>query len=277
MTASRSERRGRSDSIARSPRGASRGFQIGPRIRIGGSIGHAAQKLKEGVGKVEKAIAPAAMLIPGVGQIAAPILNTAGHLFDTSDGGVHLTTLPKLALEDAGLYGGGKMAGAIEGKLANTSLGQSVLSKFGLGSKVPMSAAGDVAGASGVGGGAIPDSALQWTERIPTAGGVDTAEPAWMHLAKSVYGGVKNAVTGGSGGKTSALDKLLLGAGVVDQALERKKINDLYNKGEHFAEDSYNQRAPLRNTSLSILENSFTNSPNPYTQRYLSAKAPVGG
>ncbi len=63
-------------------------MRIGPKIRIGGTLGKIGQKLKEGVGKVEKAAAPFVSLIPGVSQLAAPILNASGNILDTSDGGI---------------------------------------------------------------------------------------------------------------------------------------------------------------------------------------------
>ena len=274
ITVPRAERRGRSDSLARSPRGASRGFQIGPRIRVGGTLGKIGQKAKIGLGKLEKTIAPAAMFIPGFGPALAAGLEASGNVLDTSNGGLHMNNLPGVALKTAGMYAGGKLAGALEGKLAGSTLGKPMLGSVGLGNKVPIGDAG-YGGMSSL-SSAIPQSALEGVMQ-PQAGGADSEDPAWLHVAKGIYGGVKHAGTGGAGSNTSGLDKLLLGASVVDRAIERNKINGLYHKGEQYAEDSYNQRAPLRNTSLSVLEHSFTNSPNPYTQRYLSTKTPVGG
>lgn len=64
-----SEQRSRSDQMARSPRGETRAWQIGPRIRIGGSVGALGEKIKKYVPS------PASMIGTGtpVGLIGSAI------------------------------------------------------------------------------------------------------------------------------------------------------------------------------------------------------------
>lgn len=86
-------------------------MQIGPRIRVGGTLGKIGQAAKVGLGKLDKAAAPFVAMIPGVGQIAAPIMNMAGTVLDTSHGGVSLGDLGRAGIQSAGMYGAGKLLG----------------------------------------------------------------------------------------------------------------------------------------------------------------------
>ena len=103
--------RARSDQHTPSPRGERRGIQIGPRIRVGGTLGHIGQQAKETLGKIDKKAAPFVAMIPGVGQIAAPIMNIAGNALDTSNGGgiKSLGDIGRVGLESALMAGGGKL------------------------------------------------------------------------------------------------------------------------------------------------------------------------
>ena len=278
MSAPRPERRGRSDRMAPTPRGESRGFQIGPRIRVGGTLGKIGQNAKIGLGKLEKSVAPLAMFVPGVGPALAAGLEASGNIMDTSNGGLHLNNLPGVALKTAGMYAGGKVAQGLEGKLAGTSLGKSLLGKVGLGTKVPIGDAGygGVTMIPGPGGSSFP---------MPSSVPGVTGGSSWWDKAKSVFSGGGSDGKGAfgsvgdflGGGNPSGLDKVLLGAGIVDQALQRRKQQDLLNKGLQYETDAYDAKAPLRSSGLTALENGLTNSPNPYLQRYLSTKTPVGG
>ena len=278
MIAPRTERRGRNDAIARSPRGESRGFQIGPRIRVGGTLGKIGQQAKIGLGKLEKGVAPLAMFVPGIGAPLAAGLVASGNILDTSNGGLHLNNLPGVALKTAGMYAGGKIANGLESKFAGSGLGKSLLGKVGLGDKIPVGNAGygGVTMVPGPGGGSFP---------MPSSVPGVTGGSSWWDKAKSVFSGGGSDGKGAfgsvgdflGGGNPSGLDKVLLGAGIVDQALQRKKQQDLLNKGLKYETDAYDAKAPLRTSGLTALENGLTNSPNPYLQRYLSTKTPVGG
>lgn len=113
----RSERRARSDALSRSPRGASRGWQIGPRIRIGGTVGKVGQNVKIAAGKAltNPIVDGALTLIPGVGPAFAAAAGAAGQALDTSNGGLHgASGVGKLATGAAKGYAAGKIAGGIK-------------------------------------------------------------------------------------------------------------------------------------------------------------------
>jgi hypothetical protein len=128
--------RSRSDAMSRSPRGESRGWQIGPRIRIGGTVG----KIGEGIKKV----------LPSPGQIIGgaalgPIGASAGGLIDKSTsplqhGIQYGVDAVGAGLGAAALAGGGAAGGAAggtagsgaagAGAVAGTA-GKSALDEFG--------------------------------------------------------------------------------------------------------------------------------------------------
>lgn len=94
-----------------------RAFQIGPRIRVGGSVGKLGQKAKLGVGKVlsNKYVDMGLSLIPGVGPGIAAAANAAGHVLDTSKGGIHSAGDVFNVAKDAALtYGGSKLLGGLK-------------------------------------------------------------------------------------------------------------------------------------------------------------------
>lgn len=93
----------------------SRGIQIGPRIRIGGTVGKVGQNIKIGVGKVAKAAAPIAALVPGVGPLAAAGLAAGGTALDTSKGRVGLGNIVKAGALTGGLSKLGGLAKNIPG------------------------------------------------------------------------------------------------------------------------------------------------------------------
>jgi len=256
-TLPRSARRGRSDVVATSSRGERRGFQIGPKIRIGGSVGKIGQNVKNAVvkgvkdeghfvGKVAsnpwvQGLTEAALVASGVGAPAAAaimaaekgggaLLKPGGNIGDAVKGGATGAVMG---------YGGAKLGG-----LARSALN--------LGSQVPLGGAGGAAGdviggdASGIPGIGADGGVVDPSTGLPAGGGGSS----WWDKAKSVFGGAKDAIAGGKG---SGLDKVLAGAGLVSSYLDKKRQEDLQNKGLGFATDSYNERAPLRQFGLSML------------------------
>ena len=258
----RSDRRGRHDVVATSSRGERRGFQIGPRIRIGGTVGkigqnvkntvtHAATDIGHTVGSVAsnpwvQGLTEAALMASGVGAPAAAaimaaekgggaLLKKGGNIGDAVKGGVTGAAMG---------YGGAKVGGLLR-------------SSLGIGSQVPLSgamgggggAAGDVIGgdASGIPGIGADGNVVDPSTGLPAGGGGSS----WWDKAKSVFGGAKDAIAGGKG---SPLDKVLAGAGLVSSYLDKKRQEDLQNKGLAYATDSYSERAPLRQFGLSMLQ-----------------------
>lgn len=135
----RPHRRARSDVLPRSPQGATRHWQIGPRIRVGGSVGKIGQNVKIAAGKAlsNPYVDGALALIPGVGPGISAAAGAAGRVLDTSDGGLH------------GVSGIGSLAsGAAKGYAA------------GWGAEKLAGMLGGLGGGSNAVGSAIPDSAL---------------------------------------------------------------------------------------------------------------------
>lgn len=218
-----------------------RGFQIGPRIRIGGSVGKAGQAIKEGAGKVlsNKYVDMAASLIPGVGPGIAAAANAAGHVLDTSGGGIHSVGDVANIAKDAG----------------TTYLGSKVLAK--------------AKGAIG------RDGLLSSAKKLITGGGSDGKGSA------GVVGDIAGKLTSGpSGDRGGVLDKLLLAGSVASSAADRKRQQDMQDRASHYATDSYDSRAGLRERGLSQalnpekpdLSDVFAAPGNPYA---VSARKPV--
>lgn len=119
-------------------------MQIGPKIRVGGTVGHVGQAIKTGVGKVAQPVGKAVSLInPALGTA----ISTAGDVLDTTDGAFDFGKAAKNAALQYGV-----------GKVANT-VGKQVLGASGIGSKVKVlaGAAGKklLTGGDGASGGGI--------------------------------------------------------------------------------------------------------------------------
>jgi hypothetical protein len=96
--------------------------QIGPRIRVGGTLGKAGQAVKAGVGKAlsNKYVDVGLSLIPGVGPGLAAAANAAGHVLDTSGGGIHsLSDIGRIGLDAGSTYGLSRLAGTARGGLGS--------------------------------------------------------------------------------------------------------------------------------------------------------------
>lgn len=201
-------------------------MQIGPRIRVGGPIGRAGQKLKEGAGKVAKAAAPvAAFFNPALGAA----MGAVGKVMDTSDGGTRVGDLPRMALQAGATYGLGKAGqGVLKSVKGAGSVGAKA--KAGLGA---------VAGLGGTKGGA------------PGAPAGAAKEPGWMDTLSGAAGKLLGG--GGEGGGGSLLDKLLLGGTVATGAMDEMQSRKLAGQAADAATGSYDQRAPLRAKAMAML------------------------
>lgn len=240
----RIHRRARSDVYPGSPRGAVRGWQIGPRIRIGGTLGHIGQQVKEGVGKLDKAAAPFVGMIPGVGQIAAPIMNIAGHALDTSDGGLNGGNIGKVALQSAGMYGLGKL-GSLLGSVPG--VGGAVQSVEHMAGGLPgvSQAEGFLHDHPGVGNflGSVKQDLL---------GGGQPGQPGGDQGLLGKIG----SFLGGNGGLNA-----LGTAGAVNAAMLQSKANDYAKNALGQVEQSYNERAPLRTGGMQAMQSSLAANP----------------
>ena len=83
-------------------------MQLGPRIRIGGSVGKLGQKAKITVGKLAQKTAPIVSLVnPAMGAA----FGAAGDILDTSEGSF---SIKKAALDAGRNYAIGKVAGGLQ-------------------------------------------------------------------------------------------------------------------------------------------------------------------
>ena len=192
-----------------------RGFQIGPRIRIGGSVGKLGQKAKIGVGKAlsNKYVGIGLSLVPGVGPGLAAAANAAGNIMDTSDGGIHsVGDVGKLALDAGSVYAGGKLAGGLKSGLgalrSGRGIGSALKTSVGMGG----GSGGEIAGVSG--------------------GDIAGADPSRF---RQIGGFLKdNARTIADYGK--------LGEGIYDRYQQ--------NQDRKMAEEEYRALAPLRDAGM---------------------------
>lgn len=118
-------------------------MQIGPRIRIGGSVGKIGQKVKIGVGKVAQKAAPIVSIFnPALGAA----VGAAGDVLDTSEGGF---SFKKAALDAGRNYAIGKVAGGLKSGVSALRSGQGIgaaaKSAVGMGA----SGGGELAGIEG--------------------------------------------------------------------------------------------------------------------------------
>lgn len=236
------------------------GIQIGPRIRVGGSVGKIGQQLKVGAGKVLKKVAPVATLIPGVGPLAAAGLAAAGTAMDTSKGRVGLGDLAGAGVKS---YGLSRAAGLLTKVPGVSAIGKKLGGLPGVGR------AGEfLRGARDRIGGALPDG-MNSINDIP---GYDRAK-------QMVLGGGGG---GGGEGGMSMMDKILLGGTIAAGAEDALHRRGLQNRAEDYAVGSYESRSPLRSRALAMLEKDvrpdhtgmFVDPGNVYdTQRRLPARS----
>lgn len=224
-------RRGRDTTAPVDRPNGRRGFQIGPKIRIGGSVGHLAQEAKIGTGKVlsNKLVDMGLSLIPGVGPGIATAANAAGHVLDTSGGGIHtLHDLGGVAKDAALTYAGSKALGAAKGAIVKDGV-------FGAAKKLVTGGGSDGEGSFGEAGdlaGTLVDHGKQLLG----------------------LGGGGSSGGGGNGGMFSNLANDALMAGAVAQtAADRQKQAQMLDEAKGYAVRSYDARSPLRTQALAAL------------------------
>lgn len=86
-------------------------MQIGPRIRVGGTLGKIGQKAKIGVGKLAQ---PVGKVVSVFNPALGTAISTAGDILDTSDGKFNFGNAAKNA---AIQYVGGKIVGKVAPKI----------------------------------------------------------------------------------------------------------------------------------------------------------------
>lgn len=224
-----------------------RGFQIGPKIRIGGDIGKLGQKVKETVGKGAKlASVPVSFFNPALGAALA----VGGKALDTTDGG---SSLADLAMTGVKSYGTGKLVGPLVRALPGVgAIGDKL---GGLAGKIPgATAAGSIFGGSSAGGSGAP-----WDEQLPSIPGA----PGGMGDF-SLPGGVGGGAPGSSGGgidwsnilgniggyvKDHPLDTAMGGlaaAQALAAAKASQRAGQLQDKALGLADSNWEFGAPLR-------------------------------
>lgn len=181
-------------------------MQIGPKIRVGGTLGKIGQGLKEGVGKVAKTVAPIASFInPGLGAVLA----AGGTALDTSHGGV---SLGKTLASGLGAYSMGKVAGPLVNKIPGVG---GMLGKIGdTASHLPGAGmAGNLLGKLGVHtsaeNGGIPQPPPQIV--LDGSGNVVPQQGGSGGLG-GLFGGINNAANQAG---MSTMDKWLMGGQIL--------------------------------------------------------------
>lgn len=208
-------------------------MQIGPRLRVGGTLGHIGQQAKLGLGKIEQTAAPALGMIPGIGPLLAAGVAAHGRVLDTSHGSVGLGDIA-----GAGIKGGamGALAGGLSHLPGIASHIPGVSSVEGwLGGGAGAGAAGAAGqAAGGAAGGSLNDisnAAVGSIGQAPSAGGGFLSSAArWLT---------------GNGGKNA----LGLAEG-VNAAMMGRKANQLQNRALGTAQQAYAERAPLRQAGM---------------------------
>lgn len=220
-------------STRQSERGERRHFQIGPRIRVGGTLGKIGQDVKIAAGKAlsNPIVDGALTFIPGVGPVLAGAAGAAGKALDTSGGGLH------------GVGGALDLAGGAASGYAAGKVGTALKAGFGAG------------GVTGAAKSLIPQSARS------LVGGGDSGydsngEPITSQDGGGHMGipGLPTSVSdmldaGGSFLKDHLGQAVNLGTGVLSAAQAAKLAGESTQYGKdalNTTRQSYDARAPLR-------------------------------
>lgn len=168
-------------------------MQIGPRIRVGGTLGKIGQEAKIGAGKVlsNKYVDAGLALIPGVGPGISAAANAAGHVLDTSNGGIHtLGDVGHMALDAGEAYLGGKGANMIRDAVVKNGLRGAVSSGVSRLRSAPSAvlntATGGGSASGGAGGGGLMD-------RFRSIGGLLNTGLNLANTAEGVYSGYQGS------------------------------------------------------------------------------------
>lgn len=238
--------------VPQSSQGRTRHFQIGPRIRVGGTLGKIGQTLKEKV-----LPSPASML-------GGAVLGPVGSLVGSAANGSIGSDFGKGLANAAAMVGPGALAGAAKAIPGVSALGSAVQSIPGVGA---------IEGAAqGVGSALSSIPGVQSVEQyLQQHGGLG-----------SVLGGAAKDVGGfltGNGGRNA----LGLAEG-VNAAMLEKKSEDYAKNAMGTAQSSYDARSPLRAAGIQgMLQPNVPNlqplaqsdTGNPYTSRTPYPQAPA--
>lgn len=258
---------------------ARRGIQIGPRIRVGGTLGAIGQSVKTGVGKVASAAAPVVSFFnPGIGAALA----VGGRALDTTNGG---SSLGDLAMAGAKTYGLGKVAGPLVRAIPGVGgLGDKL---GGLAKGLP--GVGGIMGSGGSGaapGGGVGGVADASTVMTPSGGGTP-----WDQILGSITGngGASGEASGGGIDWGSILGNiggfvqdhgtdLAAGGLATAQALAAAKASQragtLQDKALGLAESNWSAGEPLRTQGRTRLlspvrpdlTSTYTDPTNPFAR-----------
>jgi hypothetical protein len=201
-----------------------RGIQLGPRVRIGGTIGKIGQQVKVAAGKI--ASNPFVEGIAGatLGPGAAAAVGALGKALDTSHGSVGAGSIAGGGLQG---YGAGKLGGIV---------------KNGLNS---------VIGGAPTDGASGSTSIIDRLKGLVTGGGADGTGN--FGLAGDIGGKLLGGGGGAGGPGGSFLDKALLAGSIASNAADRERQQGVQNRAIDYTTGSYDARAPLRARALASL------------------------
>lgn len=205
-------------------------MQIGPRIRVGGSVGKMGQKLKVGAGKLASKAAPIVSFInPALGTA----LGVAGDALDTTDGKFNVGNAVKRGVMN---YGVGKIGGKVLSPLM---------------SKVP-----GVNRIPGLGGGEPDLSGIDGARDFVSKINVDNLGKAGG--GGGGWSGISSLVSGNGGGMGDRFRKLLpqnmddlldlgeFAGNAIGNYQEGQREDELFRRDR----DEWNRRAPLRDAGM---------------------------
>jgi hypothetical protein len=215
---------------------------------VGGSIGEAGQKLKEGAGKLSRlAAVPVSLFNPALGGALA----AGGRILDTSQGGAGLGDIAGSAL---GTYGVGRAAGPLVRAIPGVGSAGDWLGAHVPGADRITRAVGSVAGAGAPGG--APSGAPGAPAAAAPGGGGGFLD--WLK---------EHALEVGMGG-------LAAGQAVMG-AQQSRRAGDLQDRALGVADETWGAGAPLReqgrlrllNPAPVDLSSTFADPTNPFARR----------
>lgn len=266
-------------------RNESRGFQLGPRIRVGGTLGHVGQNVKTAVVKGYKDTGHAIGDAANNNAVKAAI---AAGLFATGAG----APLGAAIMGGTGLVGGAlHRGGGLHDALTEGAKGAVIGGVTGGAGKAVGGASGILSHAKKVMGFGGGDGEGMTEDQFyaSTPGSSTYTGDGGGGLGSAVVRGAKKvggALTGGGdtgGGRGGLVDKLLLGGTMAASAADAKRKRDLENRAIDYSTKSFDSRAPLRAQGMAQLQDQstpdlsdiFSDPGNVYSRRQLGSKVPA--
>lgn len=264
----RHEKRSRLDVVALSRQAGDRrrGIQIGPRIRVGGSVGHFGEQLKQQVGHAAQiAAVPVSFVNPGLGAALA----VGGRALHTNEGAAGIGDLVGAGVKN---YATGKLGNlALSGVKRALPLAGSLIGRAGGGGAGGAAAdATDVSGAgmipggpdfdpSSGGGNGAPDLLGSLGGLLPHGkdGGID-----WMQLGAAGLAGLQGYQSAQAAGRAGDLE---------EQALAH--ANELWAAGAPLRERGM---AGILNPTRTPLDDVYQDPTNPFVRKK-ATPAPIAG